>query len=526
MPAPPRVPPFQDPLTHTHTTHTPLSPPPAAHPRSCNEAGCGDGSLLNGTVVRAKAAIYAVDGSRAVTGNMGYTSPVTPGTPMSSVLDVMGMSHVSPAAVQEWHQQEPGKGLCMTECCSCSSQRGEDPDLPGSPGATFKNENSGCLKGETQTSDAPAYVAGVSVRAQQSCGHCRAPGPSCPAPPQWPALTSAPSAPPPPLLAPGAQTFVWTLHDYLGEPGKWPHVSSSYGAYDLAGFKKASVSWYRSWWLSNVSASAPDRPPLAGADTTCHIVNRWQAGPGPSGARDVTVYTNAPLVRLSVNNASQGTAPATPHLHANFQGVPFAPGQLRADCLAADGATVLASGAKHSWGAPAGIALSVDAPSPLTGTGSSGAVYLDGQDVALLRAAIVDDKGVVIEDAVLNVTFAVADGPAMVWGTGNGDPSDHTPCHSATLPTYHGLARGIVRVTLVATGTAEDRALLAAVNIEAGAGTSSGIAGSGAPPATFTVTASAPGLAPGRVVIPLSVSPADAPLAVAAASVGSADLAP
>lgn len=242
--------------------------------------------------------------------------------------------------------------------------------------------------------------------------------------------------------------------------------------------------------------------------------------------RDVTVYTNAPLVRLSVNNATQGTAVATPFLHANFQGVRFAPGELRADCLASDGTSLLASAVKRSWGAPAGIVLSVDAPSPLTGTGTNGALYLDGQDVALLRAAIVDAAGVIVEDAVASVTFAVADGPAAVWGTGNGDPSDHTPSHSPTLPAYHGLARGIVRVTLVSAGSDELRALLAAVNVEAGTGASSSIAGPGTPPATITVTASAHGLATGSVVIPLSVSPADAPLAVAAASVGSADLSP
>lgn len=59
----------------------------------------------------------------------------------------------------------------MTECCSCETQRGEDSDLPRSPGATFDNENSGCLQRETQTSNVPAYVAGVRaqlLRAAQS----------------------------------------------------------------------------------------------------------------------------------------------------------------------------------------------------------------------------------------------------------------------------------------------------------------------------------------------------------------------
>jgi hypothetical protein len=40
---------------------------------SCNELGCGDGTLLKGDVALAmKEAFSAADGSRAVTGNMGW----------------------------------------------------------------------------------------------------------------------------------------------------------------------------------------------------------------------------------------------------------------------------------------------------------------------------------------------------------------------------------------------------------------------------------------------------------------------
>jgi hypothetical protein len=48
-----------------------------------------------------------------------------------------------------------------------------------------------------------------------------------------------------------------------GEPGGWPHVSSSFGAIDLAGFQKPPAWWYRSVWLSNVSAADPGRVDLA-----------------------------------------------------------------------------------------------------------------------------------------------------------------------------------------------------------------------------------------------------------------------
>ena len=85
----------------------------------CNEAGCGNGTLLAGDLVeRAKEASYTNDGSRNVGANMGWISPVSPRTPMSDALDVMGMSHAGANAVNAFHQMEPDKPLAMTECCS------------------------------------------------------------------------------------------------------------------------------------------------------------------------------------------------------------------------------------------------------------------------------------------------------------------------------------------------------------------------------------------------------------------------
>ena len=92
---------------------------------------------------------------------------------------------------------------------------------------------------------------------------------------------------------------------------------------------------------------------------------------------------------------------------------------------------------------------------------------------------------------------------------------------------YHGLARGIIRVTVDASGSPADRALRAQVNTEAGlAPRSSAIlqGPSSAAPTSVVVTASAPGLASATYVIPLSVDVKDAVLAVAAASIGSADI--
>jgi hypothetical protein len=98
------------------------------------------------------------------------------------------------------------------------------------------------------------------------------------------------------------------------------------------------------------------------------------------------------------------------------------------------------------------------------------------------------------------------------------------PNHSPSRLAYHGLVRGIIRVTVDAAGSNDDRALRAAVNVDAGRGgrSSSFLPAGATPPSVLTVQATSPGLAPARISIPLSVDPADAVMAVAAASVASA----
>ena len=289
---------------------------------------------------------------------------------------------------------------------------------------------------------------------------------------------------------------------------------------DYAGFAKPAASWFRAWWLSSTPASDPSRPPLSVAVVaSAKIVESW--APSANGTRTIHVYTNAPLARLRLPSGAvfgPSVAVSAFGAAATFYSVPFAPGVLVAEALAADGATVLATDSAASWGAPAALRVSIDAPSASTGTG--GAVLLDGTDVALLRATVVDAAGNTCGDAAATVHFAVTAGPARIIGTHNGDPALQQPANASAVPAYGGLARAIVRVTLAAVGTAADRALLAAVNLDAGRGESSAVVqGDVPPPASFTVTATADGLAAGSATVALSVDPEDAVLAVAAASV-------
>ena len=322
------------------------------------------------------------------------------------------------------------------------------------------------------------------------------------------------------LRRPRPCTLLRTGHDYGGEPDAWPHVSSSFGSIDYAGFAKPAASWFRSWWLYETPASDPSRPPLSvAAVASAKIVESW--APSANGTRTIHIYTNAPLARLRLpSGAVFGPSVAVNAFGApaTFFGVPFSPGVLVAEALAADGATVLATDSAASWGVPAALRVSIDAPSASTGTG--GAVLLDGTDVALLRATVVDAAGNTCGDATTTVRFTVTAGPARIVGTHNGDPALQQPANASAVPAYGGLARAVVRVTLAAVGAAVDRSLLAAVNLDAGRGDSSAIAqGDAPPPASFTVTATADGIAAGSATVSLSVDPEDAVLAVAAASV-------
>ena len=94
--------------------------------------------------------------------------------------------------------------------------------------------------------------------------------------------------------------------------------------------------------------------------------------------------------------------------------------------------------------APAKLALQIDVPSRLTGTGS--ALVLDGHDGGMVRASVLDGVGQVVHTASHNVTFRVVSGPGTVIGAHNGDVSSHEPNHAPWRSAYHGLVRAVIQV--------------------------------------------------------------------------------
>ena len=121
---------------------------------------------------------------------------------------------------------------------------------------------------------------------------------------------------------------------------------------------------------------------------------------------------------------------------------------------------IVAVDTRLTCGAAAKIVLSLDAPSPLTGTGA--ALLADGADAALVRASVVDSAGNVVHDAANPISFSVKSGSGRLVGTHNGQVNSHESSAQPTVAAYHGLARAVVMTTSVAALPAFERELLAA----------------------------------------------------------------
>ena len=320
-----------------------------------------------------------------------------------------------------------------------------------------------------------------------------------------------------------AGSMIWTLQDYFGEPAHlpWPYVSSSFGAVDIAGFPKANARWFQAWWLqTDFPLSAASRPPLPQEDMVYLVENNEApAADAPAGYTPTYhVYTNAHSVELFINDASQGR-----QLNDEWMGwldwnvSAWVAGNVSAVAYDAQG-NVVAVDTRITASQPAKLVLTLDAPHENSGTGNK--VLLDGHDVALVRATIVDAQGNPALNANHNITFNVQSGPGRVLGVGNGEPTDHSPNQVNWRLAYQSLARAVVKVTVDASHDQDIRALIREIDVETGKSTVQ-VADPSVPydMQPIVVSASAPGLGSATLEIQVSSDEAqDGVLAVARAS--------
>jgi len=182
-----------------------------------------------------------------------------------------------------------------------------------------------------------------------------------------------------------------------------------------------------------------------GAPNQKWIVNGTQIRSEASGDRCLSagpfvrawVYSNAHSVELKVNSRSQGKQ-MIPYLgHAEWI-LGWEAGTVQAIGYDEKG-NVIGMVERRTTGAPAALKLSIDA-------GNDG-IHANGQDVALVRATVVDSKGDMVPTASNFISFSVSGADGTIVGVGNGDPSCHEPDKGTTRSAFGGLARVIVGAT-------------------------------------------------------------------------------
>ena len=212
-----------------------------------------------------------------------------------------------------------------------------------------------------------------------------------------------------------AGIFIWTGFDYRGEPTPftWPSVSSQFGIMDTCGFAKDSFYFNQACFTTK---------PMV------HILPHWTHEKGDTVR--VMAVSNCEEVELFLNGKSLGRKPSDVCETAEWQ-VEYTPGRISAKayrkgkCVAKD--------EQRTAGKPYAIRLMPDAAS----------IMNDGADTAIVNAAIVDKRGVVVPYADNLIRFEI-EGEGYVRGVGNGDPNSHEPDNVPYRRAYCGLCQALI----------------------------------------------------------------------------------
>ncbi|NIJ71645.1 beta-galactosidase GalA [Xanthomonas sp. F4] len=243
--------------------------------------------------------------------------------------------------------------------------------------------------------------------------------------------------------------FVWTGFDYRGEPtpyNRWPNVASQFGILDSCGFPKDNYWYYRAQWT---------------AEPVLHLFPHWNwdglLDERDNGMVDVWCHSNLDAVELLVNGVSQGLQQVPAYGHVEWH-VRYAPGRIEARGYR--GGKQVLTQLRETVGAPTAVRLRCERATLLA----------DAEDVAVVAVEIVDAKGRVVPTASDAVRFAVR-GPGRLIGVGNGDPSSHESDKADHRHAFNGLCMALLQTTRTA--------------------------------GTLTLEATAPGLAPARLALPV-----------------------
>ncbi len=185
-------------------------------------------------------------------------------------------------------------------------------------------------------------------------------------------------------------------------------MNSHFGILDVCGFPKDNFWYYKAWW---------------GAKPSLHLLPHWNWKVGQQV--EVWVQSNAEEVEIFVNGESQGRKPMPKFEHVAWT-IPYKPGTLSAKGYVKG--EVVSEDKVETTGPAFQIKLEPDATE----------MSADGEDLVPVAVSILDKEGRVVPLSDNEVSFKV-EGPGMIAGVGNGDPSSHEPDKATKRQAFNGL---------------------------------------------------------------------------------------
>jgi beta-galactosidase len=245
--------------------------------------------------------------------------------------------------------------------------------------------------------------------------------------------------------APYAGQFLWTGIDYLGESRRWPVVGHASGLLDRTGRIRPLGRERESWWsVAPMVAIArraanddvmPTDPGYAQEERHTQVLfSDWSPKNTAAHEEQVEIYSNCKEVELFLNGKSLGKKEINEDASPRIWRVAFAAGTLKA--VASNGGKVAATDELRTAGAPASIRLETkNAP-----------IGTSWDDVAIVRATIVDANGIPVPRANDLVSFSVS-GPGAVVATDNGDNEAQEMFQASERRAYLGQCVAFVKAS-------------------------------------------------------------------------------
>jgi beta-galactosidase len=272
--------------------------------------------------------------------------------------------------------------------------------------------------------------------------------------------------------APYAGQFLWTGIDYLGESRRWPVVGHASGLLDRTGRVRPLGRERESWWSAAPMVAMarrlaaddlmPTDPGYAQEERHTQVLfSDWTPKNLSAHTERVEVYSNCKEVELFLNRKSLGKKAINVDASPRVWEMAFAPGTLKA--VAYQNGRVVATQELRTAGKPASIRLETD----------SSRLQTSWDDVAMVRATVVDAHGVPVPRANDLVTFQIK-GQGMIAATDNGDNESHEPFQSSDRHSFLGQCvafvkaigdhRGKIVVSASAPGLSGDRVRLKVIS--------------------------------------------------------------